>query len=550
MSHSPPDVVRERIREGLDTEWMGLVRRAADYAVGGSKHVQDAGSTYGDNEWPYYPDRLVKNQEVGRANLILNASRLRKSRLLSTDVAPVTKGVHRRVSEARKQAWLHWVRTYEFRSDIALQFDSYDLLGLGAMYTGIARDYESRKQRIDLRYCPPTDCVFDPHKRDPNQGRWAAFRWHVPMEEALAMYRNDPAKQALIVQSVQHFMEGGNYPKKLVPFVYYFDRGCGAYGPTEAIYVGSLCDDNNGVHCADNRLGAFVPGSFGIKYLPPFQRKPVGSVFLERPYQEQYDRIVKRVQKTMAKGPVDLWNVASAIHDEVRKYANDQNNGTILLKEFPTKAMIKEALLRVPGAELQQAVIVLLEITLRQFNEAAGLSETERGNFDDNGATKFEVSQVTNNAVLNRAYDDRQTVLMVTRTIEKAFYVAQRFHRAPFPIDVFGTDITVNDEDDPRSSCFELFSEPGYVYIDTASLTATDDRRKKEGDMADLLALKQFNVNQDRAAEEAVKIMGFEDFEQWRAAPQLGPEAMQAISQLAPGSVAPNSLPVQPAAAF
>lgn len=535
----------------IDPRQLALIARMQRYAITTiwDDTAVQANVGRGD-EWPWFEDWSPYTVETGRTNKILTANRLKKSRLLSAEIEPMSDDVSSVTSEGRKAFWkarFDGIGGTEgsFEPHIAGQFDDYDLLAVGCMYAGLVDDPKSGRQAAALRHVQLPNVVWDRSARSPVNARCVALRFMVPYDDAANEFGKEAASQAKEWMRQQ----GLSSPAPVVPYIEYYDVGIGGKEPTRCCWLGS--HHNKPYKLERNPYGAFIPAAFMVNSIPPGSRFPFGGVFTLMAVQEMINQMERYAVNVMKKGPIDLWRLNALESQDINDYVAGKNNGNITVTDESIED-IKNYLLRIDGAKLSPDNAMSQEHYERVFSETAGLSEVDRGNTSEQTKTLGELNLVQDQTATNRAFDDRQVTEGLARDVEVFFEVARLFDKAPVMVNYTMPDgsrrnPTINDPQDPRMSAANLLAQYSRVKIDPGSLTFSDARSKRLKKLQDLVGglLPIMQLSPGLAMQTAPILMQRALTILNEDPSDFGLEGSPAMQAIAGGQVPPNA-PMQP----
>lgn len=547
MSLPTPDENADRCLAAVDVRRSAAIDKMARYALTGVWGT--ASRQMGPALWPWYQDADSEYADPGRSNKILNANRQKKARFLTGDIEPDSSGVKAVTSAARKAFFKARFagkgnEQGSWRPHVYGFFDDFDFLGIGCCYISTVIDHDTDKDAVSVQHVPLQHVLYDPFARNPQNARWCCVRFVVSYDEAYAMYPEVAQRLKVTLQR-----ENTGQPLEAVPIIHYYDIGIAGKDPSCTVWVGDFSEPH--VEHKKSPYGRELPMAFMVGNLLPNARFPVGGVFTQMKSQMMANKVEEGVVTRLDNSSMRLWASSKVNPEDWKKYMLGELRGNMRLDEgFEFDDVAKQVMADFSGQSLSNADMQAMEWADKQFNEDAGLSETNQGNVLEGGHTLGEVESLKAEASANRAFDDQNVKNGLVELVQKVFMVAKLFDDSPVDCTVIlpttskSVRLTVNK--DAGSSCKQLFDQPSEVTLDVSSLTASDAATKANERLLKLERLAALIVQGgpmavmkygDKLIQEGIDAIG-EDPEDWiQEAPPMMPGAPMApqMGQPVPG---------------
>lgn len=546
------DDIRERVKTGIDVEYLRAKQKCGIYMLTGEWKEERNLSSLGDALWPWFEDYVPDQLEIGRSKRILNKSKMVLSRVPGADIEPESIDVDVYLNDLRKKAWKHRAKG-DMKGDggwdveMTAQFLDFRELGAGCIYHGTKTDADGNQYATNI-HVRSTDVVYDRSARNPLHSRWVCVRFPIPYEEALASGW-DKKK----VESAREYVNDRlmAYPLPIVYVHYYFDVGIGGKAPTRAVWIGHT--DGPFVEREENVAG-HTHVSWGVGMVPPGARWPLGGVYLQAATQAMLNSLEHYFKAIMNRIPLIGVLEGSVVHNSLEKALRGETRGIVKFKELAKDQSISNLVAPIPGGEATQTVFQMWDIYNRQDTEDGGLSEIDRGNALESQRTLGEINSIQANSQANRGFDERQTVLMQERTVQRTFDVMKHFDRSPFTVMVKGQrdhyPMVLNDPKDPRTWMDQVFAIYSEVVVDPGAVTGNDMRMKTAKRLADLANIapmvgKPGGVRPEKFRDEVLNAIGEPDVQDWAIDEQAA--ALQQVLEQMPqqgGAGGPMPAPI------
>lgn len=511
--------IRERILQGFDRRTYDSWYRQMCYAFG-EKWSSNAVYLYGAAETdtiPVYPDVHVEFLPVGQSRRILNTSIRTLSRVLSKPPLPRFPQLDEVRGEVRSQYWLacangtrgiptNWLKQMQYA------FVEGDSLGVGAVRHGLRTHPQTGRQVADLKHSPLLQTIWDPFESDPRNSKWVACVSYISYEAAVKRFGK---KKAEANKKEWGQTETGRR-LDFVRVVEYWDIGL--YGKDAAYceFCGELDEE---AKVETNDLG-FIPVSFCVNYVAPGMKRPIGRVALQMSTQELLNDIERYMRRTMKKGqPVDILLESMFDEDSLARWKAGDTTQGLSVKDGLTDEDVRKVFNRIPGMEVPQGVLALFGIAERQHNDDSSQTDQERGVALGSRTTAREVMFLNQRAAEAKSLTDQMATEFLTYCVRNSVNTGLAGDTHPVMLDIFGTNVTFNDPNEPQSMMSVWLEEPSSVLIDLEAQTVQDDamqRAQRKEDLQMVAPLVGMFVDPQTYTDEALKAMGEKNLEKWR----------------------------------
>lgn len=479
MGLSNKSSITKRVSAGVDNDYLTSLYKQACYAFGESWNKGQTGSTSSDGDWAEFPDIVVKSLEIGSSRRILGAQFIGLSRILYTNPKPFFPQVDKATQLVRQQFLkARWrgdgYADGQWDSHIERAYMDGDGLGVGHVQIGLVSNPKTGFQRVTLKHIPAWQCVFDRHARHPAQARWVCFQHYLDPEDAVEMF-GDVAEQHIV-----NLWDSSTSTSFQVVRIYeYYDLGIGGAEPTMAVFLGSF--KNEPFSVTENPFGC-LPWASYVHFVAPGMRRPVGRIALQMSTQEGLNELERYIRSTIKRGAaVDIVDADALDESDLRQF--NAGNPNIRIKRVSrTDTKVWE---RIPAHEIPQTILIAKDLYERQLTSESGVTDFDRGTGFSTQRTATETNLVDTRSQIQGSWSKRQAVLFYQRLFETVTKIAAQYDRDPVELDVFGTNVLVNNPEVPESSIAEFLREPSFIEIDQDSL----DYRDVKAERAERLAL-------------------------------------------------------------
>lgn len=538
----PQLLTAEEIKENMldfDIEYQQSLYNQVSYAIGEKMKRYGTGATAGSaGEYPIFPDIQPRFLRVGQSRRILNTEFIGMARTLQTEPEPESPQVDKWTGEVRKQFFLERFRKHEWSEQFAMAFMDGEATGVGCVQIGMTIDPDTGMPCVDLYHHHSYNIIFDRHERTPTRARWVVAVHYLPMLEAAFRFGEKAAQYETTVESGTD-----GRPMRTVRVFEYWDRGIAGRLPTKAVVLGDI--GNDPILIEANPFGACLPFGFFTFFTPPGMKRPMGRIPMQMAMQEALNDLEAYLRKQLKQPDFTLLDSQSLDPSDLQRViSGDIPNYVRVLK--PVIQGMQNPAVRVSSTGIHQAVIYLQEMYERQFTADSGTTEFDRGMQAQSSRTLGENQLVDARGGVQASWSELQLAKFYQRSIEKVFYIASRVDRSPVPIDVFGTNYTVNG-DDPDSMIQAWLEEPSVVVIDAQSLRRQDGQMKTAQRLAQLNELAPhvgMGIDPVWFVTEKLKAIGESDP---REAMGGSEQAPQQQTSLPPGGMMPDNGQAPPA---
>lgn len=515
---TPPDKIKERLTQWLDTPYLDSLYRRIQYTLG-RPWQQHAGITLGGQgagRFPDYPDVVADFVDVGASRRILNTQFKAMAKTMYSDLSPEFPQVPKHIGEVRKQFWLaraggDGYADGEWSDEFASAFMEGDGLGIGFLQVGLETNPETDYQRVTLRHSPTILTIYDRTQPKLSRAKGVCFVKYLAPDVAYGLYGKKNMEK--YVKPLVDQMRSN--PLRVVRVFDYYDIGYGVPGkpgycePTHCVIPGDI--SNEPLYVEKNEFGC-LPWAYYVHFYAPWMRHPIGRIELQVSTQEAINELERILREAAHKQlGVDLVDITQIHPDDIRRWRRGE-----VLTALRLKNAIKEGqqppIVRIPPQQLGGDIIRLFELYERQYNDDANTTEYDRGNLSAAKRTATEAELLATRTQDSGNWGTLQAQKMYERTVNTVFKIAAKFDHDPLTIDLWGTNVKLNDPDTPASAIAGYLSEHSKVVINADDLSYQDTLHKRAQRMAELqsyVPLIQMGQMDPRVwAEEIVKNAG------------------------------------------
>lgn len=475
----PKDDIKQLMTD-FDVDYQRSLYQQVLYAMGDKNRRGSLGALGFGGEFPVFPDHHPKLLKVGASRRILNTEFIGMARSLQTEPEPEMPQVDKWVGEVRKQFFLERFRKLEWAEQFASAFMDGESTGVGCVQIGMAINPETGLPHVDLYHHHSYNMIFDRHERTPTRARWACACHYLPVEEARMRFGDN-------VDSLEIVMDNGGdgRPLRAVRVFEYWDKGIAGHQPTRAVVLGDIGNDI--VEVSANPYGPCLPFGWYTYFLPPGASRPMGRIPMQMAMQEAINDLEDYLRKQLKQPDFTLLDVQALDPSDVQKViSGDVPRYVRMIK--PVLQGLSSPAIRVPSTGIHQAINYLHEMYERQFTADSGTTEFDRGLQAASQRTLGENQLVDARGGVQASWSELMLAKFYQRTIQKLFHIAEIIDRDPVAVDVFGTNYTLNNPEDPDSMLAEWLEEPSIVTISTQSI------RRSDSDMKAAHRLQQLEV--------------------------------------------------------
>lgn len=509
MALTTPDNIRDRL-QSFDREYYDGLYARSRYLMGETDRVRFSTGVTGENEFPVYPDIVIKGKQIGRSRRLLNAAITALSRVMASEPDPTWPQVDNTLNEARRQWFLARYRAGEWGREMERAFLDGDNLGFGCIQIGARRRSATGEQYTTAVHVPATQVIYDPLEPSLGRSNWVAFVHYVQPERARAMFGRKVRDED--VQTLHTMQDGKTW--QYVRVTEYYDLGYGhGYDkgePTMAAWVGDWREDP-----AYRQVSPFdrLPCAWFEYVTPPMVRRPIGKIELGLSTAEALNELEIRLRGIVKKGVgFDIVDATRLNHSDLERVRRGEE-GVIVRMDNPGEG---NPYIRVPDREVASALLQLFSIQERQWNADSQTTDMDRGSQLTQAKTATEAALLDSRSQTQAVHTRREALRLSLRLVERAAMVGALVDRDPVEIDLHGVNVLLNDPADPRLRLDQVFAEPSQVLLSPQSLEAQDTLRDQQMELSRLSALQPL-VGQPGGiplawfAEKMLRAVGEED---------------------------------------
>lgn len=515
--------IKERVLSGYDRAYYDGLYSQMAYAFGekwnaNSPYVSGAG--YSD-DIPVYPAITAHLLEVGQSKRILETSYTILARVLSRAPSPDSPHVDEWTEEVRRQYWLanangqrglptKWLKQLQYA------FVEGDSLGVGCVKHGLRSHPHSGLQLAELQHVPVHQAIWDPFEFDPRNSKWVAVVSYLPLDVAKSRFGSAADRHVSSWKPNPNAVD-----TKFVRIIEYWDVGYAGKEPAYVLFLGDM--DEGKVE--PNERG-FLGVSFCVNYVAPGMKRPIGRVSMQMCTQELINDIERYLRISMQQGPpVDVYDPSHFDPDSIARWkAGDQGAALEIADSIVDD--VRTAFTRLPGKEVPQGVLALLNVAEKQYTADSNLSELDRGSITRSRRTLGEIAILQNAVDLNASLVGQMAVEFLQDAVRHTFMVGAHGDRQPIEMEVFGQSVVFNQPDVPRSRIANFLTGNLDVIIDLEATTAQDEDEKSAQRVQQLQALAPLvgvNVDPGKWRDEILAAMGERNLESWAMKQDLRP---------------------------
>lgn len=435
-------------------------------------------SSQGGTRFPSYEDITLSWQIVGQSRRILTNQTIALSRVRSQTVVPDFPQVDRYTNEIRKQFYLNRSSDHTPGGGWDTEFDLAFLEGdsLGVSFCQIAMDTNpmTGKMFTSVRHVPALQVLIDPHERNFDRARWVCFCHHVPALDAIATY-GDGVKPG--IQTARDMSGSGKKRLNYVRIFQFFSR---AFAGREATYA-VLVDDIGGTMLKRERNAyQTLPMAHYTNYTLSYMRHPLGRIPLQMPLEAkilEYERLLDAANKV---APFTILDTSIIEDADLQDLIDGKFKPYVRMKPgLDRDPNARAAVQSVPGAQVNPLLGDRMGILEQQLTAQSGVNDFDRGTTLGGKGTATEAQILDQRSSTQGLWPVKQISKFYGRVADCVARMARDFDEDALEIDLFGTNITLNDPSQPLLSANEFFREPSKIVIDEDAISAGDQTRKQ-----------------------------------------------------------------------
>lgn len=498
-----PELIERRLREGLDHQHLTSLYRRQCYAFGMPWEGGYAAGTIADGSWPIFPDIQDSWLKIGESRRLLNTAYQVAARMLSGtprwEFPQVGSPLEREVRSQWFAQRYQERAQYDWRTAITTTVAAGDSLGYSCIEVGLTE--EGDYQKVALRHVPPGQVMYDRHALSPKDARWGATMDLMAVEDAEAEY----GVRRVEGKARSWKLSSSSDEVQVVPVIRYWSK------TTRAVILGDIGEPV--LFRKENTFGR-LPLVFYVHFVAPGMRYPVGRIqFQLSTAQMISESEIQLRDKT--REPNYVMIDASAWEDEDMQDLRDKMPNTVFLRSTQP---LPQPLIKVERSDVTNADMALREMLERQFAVDSGLTDLDRGVLQASERTKAENEMAQAGAQQNQSASRLQLMVFLSELGDLVTHIARDWDRSPTWVDVFGSNLLLNDPSEPLMSLANWFAEPSQVRIAEESLTSGDDtsrRLRRIAEMDAMVPYVQLGLNPTKLVEERVKAAQLDDVDEW-----------------------------------
>jgi hypothetical protein len=449
-----------------------------DGNMGRYRDGYNSDSGAGSSRFPSYEDISLSWQVIGQSRRILTNQTIALSRIRSQTVVPDFPQVDRYTNEIRKQFYMNRASDHTPGGGWDTEFDLAFLEGdsLGASFCQISMDRNPMTGKLftSLRHVSALQVLIDPHERNYDRARWVCFCHHVPALDAIAMYG------AEVKAGIQTAKETGGRGKKRLNYVRIFQFFSRPFAGREATYA-VLLDDIGGT-MLERKRNAYqtLPMAHYTSHVLSQMRHPLGRIPLQMPLEAkilEYERLLDAAIKV---APFTILDVSNIEDQDVQDLIAGKFKPYVRLKSGLDRQLdSKAAVQSIPGAQVNPLLSDRMSILEQQLTAQSGVNDFDRGTTLGGRGTATEAQILDQRSSTQGLWPVKQIGKFYGRVADCVSRMARDFDDDALEIDLFGTNITLNDPAQPMLSASEFFKEPSKIVIDEDAISSGDQTRKQ-----------------------------------------------------------------------
>lgn len=461
-----PDEIRERIETSYDPEYYGSIYSQINYAFGESFEKNNRHAVAG--EIPDWPNIQVRYQEIGRSRRILNAAYLSLAKNMYSSPVPLYQNLDIVTREVRQGFWQTRHRLGEWQEEMANAYLDFDQLGVGFCQVGYKRNPKTGMPMVSLRHSPLLHTFWDMNQRNPGNAEWVAFLHYTSKEKAVRMFGDEAKQHTRMLKDTNT-----TRPMEVVRFFEYFDTGFDEGTPTRALILDSL---GNEVKPEVNQWG-FLPMSYGLHFLAPGMRRPIGRIAMQMATQEALNEVERHMRKMLRRPGFDIADTALLDEQDLNRVASGDTSRPVKFTGGGTNKA-GDSFIRIHSAEMAQSILALRSALEAQYNADSGTTDFSRGAAPVGADTLGENMLIDQRSREQASQIERQTLAFAERTIRVVMDVAAMADRDPVSVPALGQVYTVNDPLSMETSSIAVWmAQEADMIVDPQSLRKQDTDR-------------------------------------------------------------------------
>lgn len=398
-----------------------------------------------------------------------------------------------------------------------------NVAGYGVVQLGTRTNPKTGQKVASLKRHRPLNVLFDPGAATIGESCRICFVHDNMSIETAEKYTGIPDLENYAQHDMFSFAPGGR--KTVQVFEYFsYEEGC---TPTRACIVGGIYSE--AYRITDNTFDMVPFAAMEYLYVDGMEM-PQGATFLSANLEAQKDAIRKRIQIV-----AELHSIL-AINPDGISSEDWQKISMAVAGKAPMPHLIRgrrkqSGIDRVPafehyqGAELNGALMPLLEFASREFQAISGVGEPDRGQSIQGVNTLGEYQDIANRSGALTTYGGYKSAIFIQKMMAKFGHVAKLMDTDPVTVPVDGVIMTLNDGDDATS--FEtIYEDESAILVSESELFGAQGDMKTRQRIEELIVFsKQPGVNQSEVAGEVARLMGL-DAQQFVQQPQPASQGM------------------------
>ncbi len=383
-----------------------------------------------------------------------------------------------------------------------------NVAGYGVVQLGTRTNPKTGKKVASLKRHRPLNVLFDPGASTISESNRICFIHDNMSVETAEKYTGIPDVESYASSDTFSFVPGG---RKVVQVFEYFsyEEGC---TPTRCCIVGGMNSDAYKI--TDNYFEMVPFASMEYLYVDGMEM-PQGATFLSANLEAQKDAIRKRIQIV-----AELHSIL-AINPDGISSEDWQKIALAVQGKAPMPHLIRgrrkqDQQTKVPafehyqGAELNGALMPLLEFASREFQAISGVGEPDRGQAISGVNTLGEYQDIANRSGALTTYGAYKSAVFIQNLMSKFERVASLMDADPITVPVDGVIMTINDGD-PATSMESVYEEESTILVSESELYGAQGDLKTKQRIQELMAFSQQpGVNPVEIASEIARLMGLD----------------------------------------
>ncbi len=395
-----------------------------------------------------------------------------------------------------------------FQEHIAQSVFDGNVAGYGVVQLGTRTNPKTGQKYASMKRHRPLNVLFDPGASTIGESSRICFVHDNMSIETAEKYTGIPNLENYAQHDMFSFAPGG---RKTVQVFEYFSYD-ESYSPTRACIVGGIYSDAYKI--GDNTFEMTPFAAMEYLYVDGMEM-PQGATFLSANLEAQKDAIRKRIQIV-----AELHSIL-AINPDGISSEDWQRISNAVAGKAPMPHLIRgrrkqSGTDRVPafehyqGAELNGALMPLLEFVSREFQAISGVGEPDRGQSISGVNTLGEYQDIASRSGALTTYGAYKSAIFIQKMMAKFGQVAMLMDTDPLTVPVDGVVMELNNGDDATS--FEtIFKDESAILVSESELFGAQGDMKTRQRIAELVEFsKQPGANQTEVAGEIARLMGLD----------------------------------------